>query len=247
MLQKSWRCVRIVAVLVFMLALLLLPAGAYASPPSGAEATIIPPGTPGWVIATLGLHLRTEACLSSPSLMILSYGAKVYVQAAPVVENCIAWSRVAVCRWGRIYYGYCATQWLRYVGKPTTSLDCSAYCSDGQFWVKVTVAELRLRSGPSTGYLTRFIVPRGAMFVYTGEHVGNWVKLAIICPTLDPDPAVMYAWAYGWYLRPACATSAAEIGPQSGSNAKDAAAQEMLSELPTQSLGNSAIDRVPAG
>jgi len=247
MLRRSWKCVRIVGVFVFMLALLLLPAGAYAISPSEAEATAVCPGTPGWVIATLGLNLRTEACLSAPSLMILSYGAKVFVQDEPVVENCIAWSRVAVIRWGRVFYGWCATRWLRYPGKPSTTFDCSDYCNDGQLWVKVNVAELRLRSGPGTGYLTRFIVPYGAMFVYTREHVGSWVKLAIICPTLDPDPAPMYAWAYGWYLRPACERASAEFSLQSGSNAKDAAAQEMISELPDKFLGASATDRVAAG
>jgi hypothetical protein len=115
--KRLLRSIVQIAVLVLVFAMPLSVAAAPPVPPA-PPAPVVPMATPAppealgpaaYVVAPLGLRLRTEPNLAAPVILGLWNGETVYVSGDPTWVQGIAWVNVQVYRWGVWYQGYCAS------------------------------------------------------------------------------------------------------------------------------------------
>jgi hypothetical protein len=144
------------------------------------------PGTSWTVNAPAGLRLRQGPYLTSPVILALRHGEKVYDLGDTQYAQGITWAYVRVYRWGYYYDGYCAAAYLSGHSNPS-----GPYVSG----LKVTASALRLRAGPGLGYAIRRIVPYGTVVQDAGGRQWangfSWTQVSIDGVTL---------WAASNYL-----------------------------------------------
>jgi hypothetical protein len=173
--------------IIAVLALLLAPmATMAATAPSSVEASpmALSAGTPATVRAPAGLRLRTGPGLGRAVILAMRFGETVHITGAPVWQDGISWTPVSFQRWGRTYYGYCATVYLG--PPPVTGFRVTAW------------AGLRLRWGPGLGFGVYAAVPRGTLLQPTGTYQWaggiRWAQVQY---------QGQFLWAAAMYLTPA--------------------------------------------
>lgn len=160
---------QVLAIVGLVSVLLMAPLSVQAAPPvppsgdADAPVTVAAPpieGAPTTVRAAYGLRLREGPSLSDRIILVMRNGETVYPAGGPVWRQGIPWIFVRVRRWGYVYEGFCASNYLANYGD---------YTPPAASGVKVVAsAGLRLRSGPGLWYYTRRIVPYGTILRPTG-------------------------------------------------------------------------------
>lgn len=176
---------------VTVLALLLAPMAATAATapsPGEAPSAALSAGTTATVRAPGGLRLRTGPGLGRSIILVMRFGETVHITGAPVWQDGISWTPVQFHRWGRTYYGYCASDYLGppgHVPPPVSGLRVTAW------------AGLRLRWGPGTWFGVYRAVPRGTILQPTGTYQWaggiRWAQVQY---------QGQYLWAAAMYLAP---------------------------------------------
>lgn len=167
--MKRQEFAHILAMVGLVLVLLIAPLSVRAAPPvppsdnGDAPVTVAAPpieGAPTTVRAAYGLRLREGPSLSDRIILVMRNGETVYPAGGLVWRQGIPWTFVRFRRWGYVYEGFCASNYLASYDDPAPP------AASG---VKVVASSgLRLRSGPGLGYHTRRIVPYGTVLRPTG-------------------------------------------------------------------------------
>jgi hypothetical protein len=178
--------------IIAVLALLLAPmATMAATAPSSVDASpmALCAGTTATVRAPAGLRLRTGPGLGRAIILVMGFGETVHITGSPVWRDGISWTPVQFHRWGRTYFGYCASVHLGppvHVPPPVSGLRVTAW------------AGLRLRWGPGLGFGIYAAVPRGTILQPTGTYQWaggiRWAQVQY---------QGQFLWAASMYLTPA--------------------------------------------